>query len=70
MSDPKLEGPEDLRPLRDLLAKRLGLPTDPARPTLWERALTRWKPLQYTDWVLVALGLLFLVWLTWKVFHS
>jgi hypothetical protein len=66
----KLEDhPEDLGTLRDLLAKRLGLPTDPLRPTLWERAVQRWKPLKYAPWVVLVLGFLFLEWLSWMVFH-
>jgi hypothetical protein len=70
VSDRKLEDhPEDLHTLRSLLAKGLGLSTDPRQPTLWERAVRRWKPLQYTEWVLLALGLLFLVWLSWMVVH-
>ena len=67
MSDRKLEDhPEDLRTLRSLLAKGLGLPAEQPQPTLWERATRRWKPLQYTEWVILALGFLFLALLFWK----
>jgi hypothetical protein len=58
--DRKLEEhPEDLRTLRNLVAKALGLPAEPPRMTLWERAVRRWRPLQYTQWVVLALGLSF-----------
>lgn len=54
-----------LRTLRSLLAKGLGLRGEPARLTLWERAVRRWKPLQYSHWVILALGFVFLGWLFW-----
>jgi hypothetical protein len=64
--DRKLEDhPEDLRTLRSLLARGLGLPGDPARLTPWERVVHRWKPLQYAPWVVLALGFLFLGWMIW-----
>jgi hypothetical protein len=67
VSDRKLEDyPEDLRTLRSLLVKALGLPAEPPRLTLWERAVRRWRPLQYTEWVVLAFSFLFLAWLYWK----
>ena len=66
MSGRKLEDhPEDLRTLRNLVARRLGLPEESARLTFWDRAVHRWRPLEYTPWVGLALGFLFLGWLVW-----
>ena len=59
VSDRKLEDhPEDLRTLRSLLARGLGLPGESDRPNLWE-------PLKYTHWVVLTLGFLFLGWMVW-----
>jgi hypothetical protein len=41
---------QDLRTLRSLLARGLGLRGKPARLTLWEWTVGRWKPLEYTLW--------------------
>jgi len=38
----------------------LGLPAEPFRLTIWERAVRRWKPLRYTEWVVLALSFLLL----------
>jgi hypothetical protein len=60
----------DLRDLRNLVAKALGAPVEPPRVTLWERAVRRWSPLEYTPWVVLALSFLFLAWLFSKVGRS
>lgn len=68
MSERKLgDHPEDLRTLRNLVAKALGAPVESARPTLWERAVARWSVLEYTPWVVLAVGFAFIVWLGWRI---
>jgi hypothetical protein len=66
----KLEDrPELLRDLRSLVAKALGAPEESPPVTLWERAVRRWRPLEYTPWVVLAVGFVFLAWLYLEVFR-
>jgi hypothetical protein len=57
----------DLRDLRSLVAKALGAPEESPPVTLWQRAVRRWRPLEYTPSVVLALSFLFLAWLFSKV---
>ena len=64
MADRKLEDhPEDLRTLRNLVAKAVGASEEPPQVTLWGRAVRRWRLLEYAPWVGLALSFLFLAWM-------